>query len=315
MQVNLTINGQKITTTSDKTILVAAKGVGIDIPTLCYHPNLSAFGGCRLCVVEVEGRNKLPAACVTAVMDGMVVHTESAVVMEARKIILELLLARHPLDCLTCQQAGDCKLQEYAYKYRVGKSSLAGEKNYSKIDDSNPYILRDNNKCILCGCCVRACSEIKGKAILDFTSRGFATKVTTPLDQDLKDTKCKYCNNCVAACPVGALVDKRLLGKGRSWEFTSEEVDCGLCEKGCKFDLIKKNGEVVGVTARVGVAERKNMPCSKGRLATDFIHNPHIEERPLRERDGKFVPVSWDEALGLKDIFAKFRQIDARKNR
>lgn len=310
MGINLTINGQKIIVEPGISVLEAARSVGIDIPTLCYDPNLPKPGACRLCVVEIKGMRNLPASCVTTVSEGMEVETESPAIVEARKTIIDLLLANHPTDCLTCEKSGNCKLQDYAYRYGVRETSFVGEKKNYPLDDSNPYILRDQNKCILCGKCVRTCAEVQDRQVVDFANRGFNTKVVPALDTDLKDSSCVYCNRCVTICPVGALVDKQLVGKGRQWELTKEETTCTFCDAGCKFDINYNEGQVVGVTAKEASGGRPL--CLKGRLGLEFIHNPNCIEPPLLNKDGEFVQVSWEEALGIGPVATKLAQLKTK---
>lgn len=181
-RVKLIINGKEVEAPVGSTILEAAELVGVDIPRLCYDPDLSPLGACRLCVVEVKGNRLLPASCVTPVTEGMEVQTESPAVIEARKTILELLVANHPLDCMTCDKMGDCRLADYCYRYNVKESPFTGEKHAYAIDDSNPFIIRDLNKCILCGACVRACEEMTGQDNLSYLYRGFNRKATTAGD-------------------------------------------------------------------------------------------------------------------------------------
>lgn len=308
MAVTLTIDGKKVTVPEGTTVLEAAQMLGIDIPTFCYEKDLTAPGACRICVVEIEGWRNLPASCVTAVAEGMVVHTESPAVVEARRTILELLIANHPLDCMTCEKSGNCKLQDYAYRYGVSTTPFQGERHNYPIDDSNPYIIRDLNKCILCGKCVATCNAVPERSVINFAYRGFQTKIATALDTELKDSDCVYCNRCVAVCPVGALVDKMAAGKGRAWELEKEEVTCVFCEAGCKFNILRKQGKVVAVTA---AAPGPGRPlCLKGRLGMNLLYNPDVPKRPLIKKDGKFTEVSWQEALGLNDLLARAREME-----
>src|SRR5690554_3545203 len=159
--ISLTINGQKATVKKGTTILEAAKSIGIDIPTLCNDPRITPHGSCRMCVVEIEGSNKLATSCSTPAGDGMAILTETKKTTEARKTVLDLLLSNHPLDCLTCEKAGDCDLQDLCYKYDIKESSFAGEKLTGEIDRSNPFYDRDPNKCILCGKCVYVCAQLQ----------------------------------------------------------------------------------------------------------------------------------------------------------
>ena len=230
--VTLTINGQEVSFPAGTTLLAACEELGIFVPTFCYEKDLTQPGACRICVVEVEGARNLSPACVTAIFQGMVVKTESPTVVEARKTILELIVANHPLDCMTCEKSGSCKLQDYAYRYGVKATAFSGEKHEFPLDDSNPYITRDLNKCILCGKCVATCNAVQERSVIDFAYRGFNTKIATAMDTPLKDSECVYCNRCVVVCPVGALTDKTMAGKGRAWELTKEKVTCTFCDAG-----------------------------------------------------------------------------------
>lgn len=175
--VTITIDGKEMSVRTGQTILQAAEEAGIDIPNLCYHPDLSIAGACRMCVVEVRGAKTLMAACSTPVAEGMNIRTNSETVVEARKMDLHLLLSNHPKDCLTCEKNGDCKLQEYAYAYGVRESMFEGEKTSYGVDDSNPFFERDLDKCILCAKCVRVCQEIQGTGAIGRIERGFEAKI------------------------------------------------------------------------------------------------------------------------------------------
>ncbi|MTI84888.1 MAG: 4Fe-4S dicluster domain-containing protein [Firmicutes bacterium] len=301
--VTLTINGVKVTVPKGTTVLDAAQQAGIFIPTFCHDPELTKYGACRICVVEITGMRNLPASCATDATEGMEVFTESPAVIEARKTILELLLANHPLDCLTCDKNGACRLQDYCFRYGVKETGFEGAKKDHPIDDSNPYILRDANKCILCGRCVRTCAQIEDRSVIDFAYRGFNTKVATAMDLPLADSDCVYCGRCVAVCPVGALMIKPLMGLGRTWEIEKRPVTCTFCESGCTFNLNVKDGKVIGITP---LEPGKGRPlCLKGRLALEFKYCDDPPTAPMLKKDGQFVPVPWAEALGIKDIINK----------
>jgi NADH dehydrogenase/NADH:ubiquinone oxidoreductase subunit G len=306
--VTLTINGKEVTVPAGTTVLNAAALNGINIPTFCHSAENPGFGACRICVVEIKGARNLPASCVTEAVNGMVVETESPVIVETRKTILELLMANHPVDCLTCDKNGDCKLQEYAYRYDVQKASFGGEKHAYPIDNSNPYIIRDNNKCILCGKCVSTCQEVEDRAVIDFAYRGFDTKVTTAIDQSLGESDCVSCARCVAVCPVAALTYTPMAGKGRAWEFAKKAVTCKFCDAGCKFDLNMKDGKVVGITAKT---PGKTRPlCLKGRLGLELMH---VDQplTPMMKKDGQFVQVTWPEALELETVLEKLKAMES----
>ena len=207
--VTLTINGQTVLTKKSSTVLEAARAAGIYIPTLCYHPELSREGACRLCVVEASGARSLVASCVYPVAEGMVVETNTPKVREARKLVVELLLANHPKDCLSCQKSMDCELQTIAAELGVRKIRFAGgEMKAHTIDASNPALVIDQEKCILCGRCIRACSEIQGMDVYSFAGRGFHTIVSTAFEQGLEKVACTYCGQCASVCPTAAIVEK-----------------------------------------------------------------------------------------------------------
>lgn len=297
--VRLSIDGQEVVTRAGTTVLEAAEQAGIHIPRLCQDPSLSLFGACRLCVVEIEGMRNLPASCVTTVTEGMVVHTNNPTVLEARRTILELLVANHPMDCLTCDKMGNCKLAEYCYQYGVKESTFGGERKNYPVEDDNPFIIRDHNKCILCGKCVRACAEITGKDNIDFSDRGFNTKIATFMDSTYLDSECVFCGNCVAVCPTGALTEKQMHGKARYWEIEKVKTTCPFCGTGCNFDLCVHDGKVIGVASNPTSVVNGQSLCVKGRFGWDFIYSDKRLTTPLIKKDGVFEPATWDEALDL----------------
>jgi NADH-quinone oxidoreductase subunit G len=297
--VKLTINGKEVEAPKGSTVLQAAESAGIEIPRLCYDPHLKSLGACRLCIVEVQGNRLLPASCITPATDGMVVETESAAVVQARKTILELLVANHPLDCMTCDKMGACKLADYCYKYGVKDSPYVGEKHDYPLDDSNPFIIRDMNKCILCGACVRACEQMTGQDNLSYLYRGFHRKATTAGDVPYIESDCVFCGQCVAVCPTGALVEKSMSGKARRWEIEKVRTTCPFCGTGCNFDLAVKDGKVIGVLSTPEAPVNGQMLCVKGRFGWDFIYNEKRLTSPLIKKNGEFVEASWDEAYDL----------------
>lgn len=279
------------------TVLEACRSVGIDIPTLCNDDRLEPHAACRLCVVEVEGKKSLETSCSLKVWDGMVVETHSPKVMNTRKDILDLLFSNHPDDCLTCDKSGACKLQDYCFEYGVEKGSYIGEKKDYPIDYSNHFYTFDPNKCILCGKCVRVCSELQCTNAIGLEGRGFATKVGTPFDMGLAQSTCVSCGNCVAVCPVGALMPKRK-EKVRYWELERVRTTCSYCGVGCQMELLVKGQKVVGVEPANGKANN-GLLCVKGRFAYPFINHPDRLKTPLIKKNGKFEEASWEEAYKL----------------
>ena len=297
--VELTIDGRQVSVPEGTTILEAAESLGIEIPTLCHDRDLIVAGACRLCVVEVEQIKKnLPAACAQPVGAGMVVHTNNPRVREARRTVLELIIANHPLDCLTCEENGKCKLQKYCYEYGVQDSPYEGETREYEIDDSNPFIERDMTKCILCGKCVRVCAEIQGVNAIDFINRGFDTKIGTFYDGELIDSPCLYCGQCIYMCPVGALAAIPSRGLGRDYDVEKVATTCPYCGVGCQLALNVRNDRIVGVT-NIADSHNQGYLCVKGRFGYEFVHSPDRLTKPLIKRNGKFEQASWDEALDL----------------
>ena len=207
-KVHLTIDNKEVEVPKGTTILQAARQANIDIPTLCYLKEINAIGDCRMCITEVEGRKGFATSCIQQVEEGMVVHTHSPAVIEARKMILDLILSNHHRDCLTCTRNGNCELQALAVKFNVQSVRYEGAKNEHKIDDSSPSIVRDFNKCILCRRCVSACKKVQKVGAIDAVNRGFTSCISTVGDHSLNDVNCTFCGQCIQACPTGALHEK-----------------------------------------------------------------------------------------------------------
>ena len=206
--IPVTLNGNKVNARPGMTILELAQENGVDIPTLCYTPELPPIGVCRLCVVEVEGSRTLVASCHTPVAPNMVIHTHSPKVLKTRRMIVELLLSRHPDVCLVCDKANRCELRKIAADLGIGMPRFRAKKHHHLIEDTNPYVVRDLDKCVLCRRCLRACHELKKADIFAIAYRGFDSKVVVDLDQPLNKAVCESCDVCVSLCPVGALTKR-----------------------------------------------------------------------------------------------------------
>lgn len=298
--INLTINGRDIQVPRGTLLLDACRAAGADIPTLCYDPDLRLAGSCRMCVVEAQGRRNLLASCVTPVENGLVIETESPAVVEARKVVLELLLARHKLECHVCEKDGECRLQDYCYRYGVKESRFAGEGPHFYKEDANPFIERDYDKCIMCTRCVRACEEITGARAINLENRGHHVRIATAFNGELKDSPCVFCGQCVMVCPVGALTGKLSTGKGKSYQVDKVSTTCTYCGTGCTLQLNVKDDQVVGVSS---IRDDKYSPvnkgalCVKGRFGWDFIGSPDRLTTPLIRENGELRAAGWDEAL------------------
>jgi formate dehydrogenase alpha subunit len=293
--IALNINGQEVNARPGMTVLEAAQKAGIYIPTLCSDPDLAPHGGCRLCVVEIEKMRGLPTACTTAAGDGMTVRTETEAVKEARRLVIDLLIADHPMDCLTCAKNQRCGLQTAAAYLGITERRFPWLKRDIAVDNSNPFFRLDRNYCILCGRCTRACDEVTGVNAIEIADRGYQSRVSTFNDQPLKESICQSCGECVVRCPVASLIPKETTPP------TSEVIStCPYCGVGCGLKLGIREGKIISVAG-----DRQN-PASQGRLCVkgrygiaQFVHSPERLTTPLIRKKGKLTEATWDEALDL----------------
>ena len=298
--IELSINGQKVEVEEGATVLDAARKAGVFVPTLCYQRDLSPFGGCRLCTVEIEGIRGFPASCTTPAAPGMLVQTETEKLQELRKGVLELLLSEHPSSCLVCEDRGGCwETHECTGRAEVTTGCKFCPNNgrcglqfvvqrvfgtddpaitlpvlYRSIpvDRRDPFIDRDDNLCILCGRCVRACAEQSLSHTLDFVNRGSETRVGTAFNRTLVESGCRFCGACVDACPTGTLSERV-----RRWEGPAQErvsTTCSFCSVGCQFDLGIKNGRVIEALPRRDGETGEREACVRGRFAVvEFVRS------------------------------------------
>lgn len=299
--VTLKINGQEVEVEKGSTILQAAEKAGIYIPVLCYHPLLPLEEACRICVVEdVRGDwSTLVAGCVYPVRNGMVIETDSPMVTEARKTILELLLSDHPNDCMTCYAAGNCELQDLAHLYSVKASKYEGERHKYPIDsDPSPYLYIDMNKCILCRRCIRACHDIQGADIWTKVGRGFDQRISTAFGLPLNDAGCEDCGHCADFCPVDAIGYRVGRGEVRSWQLSKTSTVCLQCPSGCRAQYDTLKDKVVRVVGNSGSPANRGALCKMGRFNFNFINSPErLKEGAVRNSEGEQIPCSVEEAL------------------
>lgn len=321
--IHITINGRTIEALPGQTILQVAQQNGVEIPTLCYHKDLSPTGNCRICVVEAKGARFLQAACVTPIWEGMEIETHSQRVRNARKHTLELMLANHPQECLVCDASGSCELQDLAYDYDVKVPAWGSKgKRYPVDSDPNPFIRVDMNRCILCRRCVLACEEVQGRMVWGVAYRGFQEQIVAGAGVSMLEARCESCGQCVAYCPTGALSDRMTHGLGRAHQVRKVTTTCTYCGVGCQFDLNIKNidgrDRIIGVTSNPEAPVNGMALCVKGRYGYDFVHHPERLRRPQvrkyllegasRPADrGAWVEVDWDTALEI--AATRLRQI------
>ena len=310
--VDLTIDGQEVRVPAGTSIMRAARENALDIPKLCATDSLDAFGSCRVCLVEIEGRRGLTASCTEPVQEGMVVRTQTDQVARVRKGVLELYISDHPLDCLTCPANGDCELETVAgtvglrdVRYENGADHLD-----ATIDTSNPYFQFDPSKCIVCSRCVRACDEVQGTLALTIDGRGFASKVATN-SESFFDSECVSCGACVQACPTATLIEKSVVEHGVPDR--SVDTTCAYCGVGCSFRAEVKGDTVVRMVPHKDGKANHGHSCVKGRFAWGYTnHQDRITTPMVREStDDPWREVEWQEAIDcaasrLKSIQAKY---------
>ncbi|MBN2654269.1 MAG: molybdopterin-dependent oxidoreductase [Nitrospirae bacterium] len=314
--INFMINDMPVKAKEGTSVLRAALDNGIYIPHFCYDKRLEVYGGCRLCLVDIKGGRKLVTSCTTAVQEGMEVYTETPKVISARKTVLELLLVHHPLDCPVCDKAGECQLQDLAFKYGAseGRFSAQRKKDPERLDA--PVVQRNTNRCILCGKCVKVCYEHQGVGAIELIGRGFKTKVSPAFEETLN---CEFCGQCIDACPVGALNSSYYRHVSRAWYLKDHDMPCPYCGCGCITTLSMRDGKIVRAKGVEGKGQNDGNLCSRGRYGFDFISSPQRLTKPLMRKDSlysnnivssegstcndnPFIETSWDEAL---DFIAK----------
>ncbi len=311
--VNITVDGKKITAPSGTLLIEACKNNGIEIPSFCYYPGLSLQGACRMCLVRVEKMPKLQTACTTIITEGMVVTTDSDEVRQARKAMLEFVLENHPLDCPVCDAGGECELQDATFSYGASESKLIDVKNHRDEQQWSPVVYFDRPRCIMCYRCVRVCGEGMDVWALGIQNRGSA-QVIAPNRQDPAYgdyLECEECGMCIDICPVGALTSGAYRYKTRPWEMNHVGTICAHCGDGCKTTLGVRRSpdgmEIVRGDNREKSGINGDFLCIKGRYAFDFVDDERRLKQPMIRREGKLQPATWEEAFEL--IGKKFKEI------
>jgi len=306
--VTLTVDGKKLTVPAGTLLIEACRERGIEVPFFCYYPGLSLQGACRMCLVEIEKMPKLQTACTTPVAEGMVVTTDSDKIKQARKSMLELLLANHPLDCPVCDAGGECELQDMTFKYGAAESKFMDLKNHREEQQWSPVVYFDRPRCILCYRCIRVCGEGMDVWALGVQNRGSGSIIAPNKEDHLE---CEECGMCIDICPVGALTSGAYRYKTRPWEMNHVGTICTHCGDGCKTTLGVRRAdsgmEIVRGDNRDKSGINGDFLCVKGRYAFDFANHPDRLQQPLIKRDGKFAPATWEQAFDL--IATKFEEI------
>jgi NADH-quinone oxidoreductase subunit G len=293
-EITLKIDGREVTVPPGTLVIEAARRMGIEVPSFCYFPGLSLQAACRMCLVEVEKAPKLQTACTLVAMPGMVVRTSTPQVHEARKGMLEFLLANHPLDCPVCDKGGECELQDMVFTYGADKSRFNEEKRHRPEQKWSEAVYYDAPRCILCFRCMRVCDEGMDVKALGVGQRG-SQSVIIPNGEDHLD--CEECGMCIDICPVGALTSGAYRYKTRPWEMTYVSTVCTHCSNGCKTTLSVRNNEILRANNRDLSGFNRDFLCVKGRFGFDFTKHPERLKLPLVRRDGKLAPSSWEDAL------------------
>ena len=320
--VTLEIDGQAITVPEGTSIMRAAMELGTKIPKLCATDSVNAFGSCRLCLVEIEGRKGTPASCTTPVAAGIKVKTETSRLNQLRKGVMELYISDHPLDCLTCAANGDCELQDMAgavglrdvrYGYDGDNHVFESSFRHKPKDESNPYFTFDPAKCIVCSRCVRACEEVQGTFALTIDGRGFASHVSAGMDEGFLNSECVSCGACIQACPTATLTEKSVIKLGQAEH--SVVTTCAYCGVGCSFKAEMKGDEVVRMVPYKDGGANEGHSCVKGRFAWGYAtHKDRMTKPMVRDKiTDPWKEVSWHEAIGF--AADRFKEIQAKYGR
>lgn len=294
--VTVKINGKEITVEDNTLILDAARSAGYEIPTFCYQADLMGVGSCRMCLVEIEGQRKLQPSCVTPVLHGMSINTDSNTVQSARAGVLEFLLANHALDCPVCDKAGECELQDMVHKHgpHKGRHAEPKFKFHEKDYVLSPVIVKNSNRCVQCMKCVRVCREVVGQNVLGALGRGDHQEPTSFFRHFLN---CEMDGNCIEVCPVGCFMRLPYRYKARPWDLKSTDSICPYCATGCRTVIEERDGVLLRARAQLGVGLNSETLCVRGRFGQDFVSNPERITQPLIKRYGKLEPVTWEEAV------------------
>jgi predicted molibdopterin-dependent oxidoreductase YjgC len=309
--ISLCIDGKTVQVDEGKTVLEAAREAGTVIPTLCYHKDLTPYGGCRLCVVEIEGAERPVPSCTMPAQQGMKVITENENLTSLRQSLLKMVLSTYYDTGYAAVDQQPNELIYWANHYGLDIAQYSARVPHHVVNsDPNPFVWVDLNKCILCNRCVRACAEIQGRFVWGFSNRGYETEIIAGASQTMLEARCESCGACVAVCPTGALDNKLSLGLGAPDKIVT--TICTYCGVGCTLDLNVRNNRIIRVTSNPNAPVNGLRLCVKGRYGYDFVHHPDRltqpkvreyllkgQPRTVKSDRGRWVGVDWDTALYL----------------
>lgn len=310
--ITITIDGKKVEAMEGMTVLDAAKAAGIHIPTLCHHPNLTPYGGCRLCLVEIEGGRTLQPSCTMPASNGMVIKTNTEEIRATRRFVLDMIFSERNHFCPYCEvSGGDCELQKAAYEQEMTHWAFQPNWIPFQVDASHPYIIMDQNRCILCRRCVRACTELVGNSTLGFEERGAKSQLIADLAVPLGESSCISCGSCVQICPTGSLIDRWSAYRGLEKDVETHPTICIGCSIGCGIDVQTRNNQIVRIYGDWDAKINGGVICKVGRFEPLADHRERVTS-PMVRVDGQLKKASWQEALDL--VVEKLKPLAGKSN-
>ncbi|MBU7015613.1 MAG: molybdopterin-dependent oxidoreductase, partial [Theionarchaea archaeon] len=310
MQVDITVDGNPTTLTKGENLLSELRSSGVDVPGLCYYEKVSPTGCCRLCCFRDTSTHTVEMACTVTVCEGMDIQVFTPELESYRKEILQLILSEHKHDCMTCEAAGACDLEDLAYRYGIDTSR---EKYPPVYNEATPaletqVLMFDPQKCIKCYRCVKACDELQEKHVLDMAERSNEIRVWAGHNGIWRESSCDGCGECIQACPVGALYEQDAVRKGRTWELRSTDTVCEYCGVGCLITVYTRENQVIKVRGKEGPASSGRL-CVKGRFGHQYLERNRLTS-PLIRKEGTLIEVTWDEAIQyVADMFSKIKTV------
>ena len=312
-KISILIDNKEVLAELGSTILETAIKNNIDIPYLCYDPRLKPEGACRLCIVEIIGINDPVASCSYKITQRIEVKTNSPHIYNMRRDIIELILENHDSSCMTCDNDGNCKLQDLAYKYNVNGLSRTSKNNDAEFCKTDPAIEFNNDKCIKCGKCAQICNDVQNNGALYMHSRGMNSHISTAFACNLENSSCEHCGQCISVCPTGAIREKKFKGVVRNKDLTLVKTTCPYCGVGCQINLNvdKRINRIIKVTSDINYIPNNGNLCIKGKFGMDFVSDKKRLTDPLIKKNGEFHKVSWNEAIeyiakNFKEIIEKY---------